>query len=417
MLIVAGWRRRAGIAATAALLMCAPFGCTDVPTGYFTPAAPMHAARVLHACATLPDGRVLVTGGLTNLLGKTVISLDGAEVYDPAANRWHVVGPMSTVRFGHTATTLADGRVLITGGSTNVFDFVRTQLASAELFDPATGTFTPTGSMAHPRQMHTATRMPDGRVLIVGGGSAQTEVYDPARGEFLRSATLITPRRSHTATLLADGRVLIASGGSARGEVFDPALQRFVPTANAMDLSLDDQAAVRLHDGRVLLAGGQRLDTGLTITRTWLYDPATNSFSDGPPLSPGEGLGVQDLVAVDLFADDPTLAGMWILLAGGEHDPGRGGRDINLDFAQFYDAVSHTLTVVGPMLDTHDDFCAAALPPDADGRPRVLMIGGHDPADRAHDRCEVFTMPMPPDTTDAMAALRGELAPAGAPRP
>jgi hypothetical protein len=371
-------------------------GC-GVPTfGPFTPAAPMNEARVLHACAVLPDGRVLVAGGVTNVLFVAGLPLRSAEVYDPGADAWRPTGSMATARFFHTMTTLGDGTVLVAGGTRDPLDLRGAALATAERYDPATGTFASVGSMTEPRLQHTATRLSDGRALIVGGRAATAELFDPVSQQFRRTAgSMRSVRRGHTATRLADGRVLIASGGDAVGEIFDPATERFTPTANAMSLSVDDQAAVRLADGRVLLAGGQRLDDGVTVNQTWLFDPQTGRFDEGPQLTVGPGLGVQDLMAVDLFAGDERLGGTYILLAGGEHDPGAGrGPDINLDYAQLYDGVTHTLTDVGPMLWTHDDFCAASLPADEAGRPRVLLIGGHDARDRARSDCEIFTLPV-----------------------
>ena len=119
---------------------------------------------------------------------------------------------MIEVRYSHTATSLPDGTVLVAGGigSSGV-------LASAELYDPSTGSWTATGRITEARSGHTATLLPDGTVLVVGGGSsggllASAELYDPSTGTWTATGRTIEARLGHTATLLTDGRVLVAGG-------------------------------------------------------------------------------------------------------------------------------------------------------------------------------------------------------------
>jgi hypothetical protein len=155
----------------------------DPATTTFVATGRMATARGGHRMATLPGGRALVTGGYIGL-GGAVEVYESAEIYDPVARAFSTTGTMTTSRNGHTATALADGRVLVAGGSSdgmgqapdNTFEVV----ASAELFDPATGTFTATSSMAVARRGHTATRLLDGRVLVIGGApTAVAELYTP----------------------------------------------------------------------------------------------------------------------------------------------------------------------------------------------------------------------------------------------
>ena len=116
-------------------------------------------------------------------------------------------GSMTVAREMHTATFLGNGKVLIAGG----YDGFNGN-ASAELYDPAAGTFTATGSMTVARWEHTATLLPNGTVLIAGGGSSSAELYDPAAGTFTATGSMTVARIKHTATLLLSGMVLIAGG-------------------------------------------------------------------------------------------------------------------------------------------------------------------------------------------------------------
>ncbi|HJW44374.1 MAG TPA: kelch repeat-containing protein [Geothrix sp.] len=233
----------------------------------------MVQARYAHRAALLPDGRLLLTGGLP-FTGSDVTALAACEIYDPAQQTFSPASPMSVPRAGHTATRLPDGRILVVGGqdSTCLFSCPITIWQTAELYDPATGTFQPTGAMSQRRFNHTATLLPDGRVLVAGGTSPDTpdtdvsslvEIYDPATGLFQAVGHMVRPRSQHTATLLGDGTVLMAGGqtygentlASATVEAFDPA------TGNSRLTSSDAttryrHAAVRLASGPVLIVGG-----------------------------------------------------------------------------------------------------------------------------------------------------------------
>jgi N-acetylneuraminic acid mutarotase len=181
----------------------------DPSTGSFSPTGSMAVGRSGHTSTLLPDGRVLVAGGASDA---------SAEVYDPASGSFSEVGSMSTPRSGHTATMLPNGRVLIVGGSSSG-NRVDAPVNTAELYDPATSSFRPTGSMESAREYHTATLLTGGRVLIAGGfndayGSsvATAELYNPADGVFSSAGSLVTGRWWQTATLLNDGTVLITGG-------------------------------------------------------------------------------------------------------------------------------------------------------------------------------------------------------------
>jgi hypothetical protein len=187
--------------------------------------APFHSVRISgrlaqarkYATATLlPGGKVLIAGGQDSQ-GKL---LSTAELYDPGTGTFSPTGNMQSPRAEHTATLLANGKVLLVGSSKSI--------AEAELFDPATGVFTATGSLSTPRTHHTAVLLPDGKVLVLGGtqimmpgggGAApgpvsldSVEVYDPANGKFATVGKLAVARDSHSATLLPSGAVLVAGG-------------------------------------------------------------------------------------------------------------------------------------------------------------------------------------------------------------
>jgi hypothetical protein len=164
-----------------------------------------------------------------------------AEVFDPTAGTFSPLPTMTVERCGHTATLLGDGQVLIVTGT---HDWVGASYQNtAELFNPTTGTFSATGSMARRPAKQTATILVDGRVLIAGGNDtgaasvASAELYDPTTGTFSTTGSMAKTRTLHAATVLADGRVLVIGGTShgwdflgtflASAEIYDPATGTF----------------------------------------------------------------------------------------------------------------------------------------------------------------------------------------------
>ena len=253
----------------------------DPATGSFSPTGSMTTPRKEDTATLLPNGKVLVTGGhgwSFPLSGRFT-----AELYDPATSSFTATGIMATVRSAHTATLLSNGKVLVTGG------YYTGGVASAELYDPAVGSFRPTGSMATERGRHTATLPPNGKVLVtggIGGGFGglpaqwlrSAELYDPATGSFSPTGTMATERGAHTATLLSNGKVLVAGGLSqstsiASAELYDPTTGSFSPTGT-MATERGAHTATLVSNGKVLVAGGVNRSTLTTsIASAELYEP------------------------------------------------------------------------------------------------------------------------------------------------
>ena len=186
--------------------------------------APVEAAtsredkkRQWHTSALLENGKVLYIGGRA---GSQL--LDSVELYGPLTGSSSQTGSLIVRRSRPTATVLADGRVLVAGGLGGMLDrFDQFGLvASAEIYDPSSATWSEAGEMAWGRFTHTMTVLSDGRVIVIGGGVKTTEIYDPSTGSWSEAADLLELRHGHTATLLDDGRVLVAGGAS--GTLFQP---------------------------------------------------------------------------------------------------------------------------------------------------------------------------------------------------
>jgi hypothetical protein len=214
----------------------------DPASAAWLPAATLRNARAGHAAITLPDGRVLVVGGCFGSQASGAVSSPGqpwdvqamAEVYDPRANSWQAAGQLAEGRCWPTATLLADGRVLVVGGS----DRTGRPVAGAELYDPNRNSWSSAGRLRVAREGHTATLLPDGQVLVAGGYNgealASTELYNPAANTWTPTTSMHQARAYHTAALLQNGKVLViggATGGlpSQDTEAYDPRANTWTP--------------------------------------------------------------------------------------------------------------------------------------------------------------------------------------------
>jgi N-acetylneuraminic acid mutarotase len=266
------------------LLLLAGVAPIDAQPQSWSPTGALNTARFGHTATLLADGKVLVTGGRI-CANNTCSEFGSAELYDPASGTWSPAGSLSVPRHAHIAVRLQSGKVLVAGGFNGT-----TTWNTAELYDPDSGTWSGTGELSAPRAFATATLLADGRVLVAGGGGAtflsSAEIYDPATGRWSPAGTMNVARGFHTATRLADGRVLVASGAAITpsrlilhlsAELFDPARESWTPTGDLATARVF-HTETRLADGKVLVTGGSNFATTIYDTAE-LYDPATGVWS------------------------------------------------------------------------------------------------------------------------------------------
>jgi N-acetylneuraminic acid mutarotase len=237
-------------------------------TGKWTLTGSMAEARELFSAVLFSNGKILVSGGL----GTGSVVLGGAELYDPTTGAWTPAGTLSVPRYGHTATLLPSGRVLVTGGCTDTT--CATPSAVSELYDPASNSWTTTGSLTTGRAAHTAVLLKTGKVLVVGGspGLTSCELYTVSTGTWSNAGSTITGRYLNTTTLLSDGKVLAAGGANGRypvnsAEIYDPGTNTWTLSGNMLSGRYAHTANL-LGDGTVVVAGGvgQSISCGKACT-------------------------------------------------------------------------------------------------------------------------------------------------------
>jgi hypothetical protein len=316
----------------------------------------MAGPRIAHTATLLNNGKVLVAGG-TDANGSPVAT---AEIYDPTTGTFSTTGNMATARAHFAATLLANGKVLVTGG----LDTSGNPLATAEIYDPTAGTFSATtGNMVYVHASHTATLLNTGKVLVVGWGNVIAELFDPSAGTFTATGSMVEGRVSHTATLLSSGKVLLTGGiqGAppattvlAEAELYDPATGSFSQTLGSLATARQWHTASLLSNGKVLVAGGMVDNSGTATATAELYDPTTGLFS-----ATGSLASVRDFHTASALKDGT------ILLTGG--DDGGG----TLASAEVYDPSAGTFGPTGGMQASRESHTATLL---NDGT--VLLAGG-----------------------------------------
>ena len=345
-------------------LVCGLPGVGESHAADFVATGSMSVARYNQTATLLPSGKVLIVGGfdITPAFPPGT-SYKSAELYDRATGLFTPAGSMATGRDGHTATLLANGKILITGGfEAGGAGF----LNSAELYDPTTGLFSPTGSMGTARRFHTATLLTNGKVLVAGGAMSSgpagilnsfDEIYDPVAGTFTQTTGSMSKRRhSHTATRLPDGKVLIAGGWSNwtsvnSPELYDPATNTFSPTTGSMATGRYNHKATLLANGKVLLSGGTNGTTALNSAE--LYDWNTGNFT----ATTGNMTAAREMFAAILLSTGEVLI--------------TGGLGL-LNSAELYNPDTETFTpTTGNMTAARYQQTSTLLPNN-----RVLITGG-----------------------------------------
>jgi hypothetical protein len=356
-----GWKMKTSVVLP--LVVFVVSGGTTVASaqslGAFIATGSLTSPRQFHTATLLTNGRVLIAGGFAILSGWPAWT--STEIYDPSTGSFMAAGQMSAARYLHTATLLPDGRVLIAGGNSSVADgCFCSPLASAELYDSSTGSFTAAGAMTTNRSAHTATLLNNGKVLIAGGSSdhylASAELYDPSTGRFTATGPMTVARRGHTATLLADGKVLIAGGRAEddpddRAELYDPETGVFTVSGRGAFPGLVPATATLLSNGKVLVTLQYEEWTGDVAE---LYDPLLGTFNITGKMSKERMFGTSTLLS-----DGKVLV---------------TGRDLTTfqGIADIYDPASGTFSTADGLVPSREEGYAATLLPSGG----VLMSGG-----------------------------------------
>jgi hypothetical protein len=329
----------------------------------FTPTGSLGYPRYEHTATLLPNGKVLVVGGhyysYTGDGGIVDVPLSSSELYDPASGTWSATGSLGTARELHTATLLSNGKVLVAGGQFTAGGYI-INLASAELYDPATGTWSATGSLHSQNAGGNAVLLPGGKVLVVG---TSTELYNPATGTWTLTGSPAALHGASTATLLTNGKVLLAGGGTNAAELYNTATGTWTLTGH-LGTARSYHSATLLPNGKVLVSGGEVFQNGsgeIAFNSAELYDPSAGTWSPTGSLGNPRYKHTTSL-----------LPNGKVLVTGGKGTGDTGGS------AEFYDPSTGSWSPAGSLGTARYSHTATL---QADGK--VLVAGGFSSSDAA----------------------------------
>jgi len=352
-------------------------------------AASMSMDRADTTASPLPDGRVLVAGGSVTRPGRDTLYLTSAEIYDPATDTWSPAASMPGQRADHTATLLPNGRLLVAGGywfnEPMPFNF----LIDVELYDPATDTWSPAASMNEARAGHTATMLPSGKVMVAGGRATDgramvsppppgVELYDPVTNTWSQAAGMAHIRAGHTATLLQSGAVLVVGGTDTAGAELYDPGTNEWSSTGSVAEARKGHTATLLPSGKVLVAGGRVVQI--------VSEPAQWASTEIYDPVTNTWSQAADMVQPRVEHTATLLPNGNVLVAGGA---GGGDTPFNqtttfLASAEIYDPATDTWSLADSMTNARSAAEAVPIPGG-----RVLVIGGRGQL-TSLSSCEIF---------------------------